>query len=149
MATARRVTVRQATRDELAAVRTLRLEELEGDRPLPQPVESTAEDLSPESVHIAAFMGNQIVGVARVNPLPGNSNTFLVTRVAIRKEYRRQGIGAQVMRAAEDAARGKGAKTVVLDSRPEAESFYARLGYMRSMDRKPEFDAHISMIKFI
>ena len=141
------IRIRTPHRHELSAVRHLRQEELVGDQPVPASIKPAAEDLDPQSIYVAAFAGNLVVGVARVNPLADHPGTYIITRVATRKGYRGRGIGTQIMHAAERAAVEKGATTLVLDARPDAEAFYARLGYDRSDDRKPEFENHIPMTK--
>ena len=77
------IVIRQPSPDELAAVRTLRLEELNGDQPLPESVEPTKADQDPQA-----------------EP-PG---THHVSRMVTRHDHRGQGIGAQVLSAAEQAA---------------------------------------------
>ncbi len=56
-----------------------------------------------------------------------------VAKMLVRRSARRRGVGARLMRAAEDAARAAGRTLLVLDTvtGSEAERLYARLGWTR------------------
>lgn len=56
-----------------------------------------------------------------------------VSKMLVRRSGRRRGIGASLMRAAEEAARGAGKTLLVLDTvtGSDAERLYARLGWTR------------------
>lgn len=56
-----------------------------------------------------------------------------VAKMLVRRSARRRGLGAQLVRAAEDAARGAGRTLLVLDTvtGSDAERLYARLGWRR------------------
>jgi predicted GNAT family N-acyltransferase len=55
-------------------------------------------------------------------------------RVAVRRAWRRQGVGAALMGALEDEARARGARTITLSSQTHAIPFYERLGYVAHGD---------------
>src|ERR1700683_5223179 len=111
------IEIRQPRPEEMAAVRTLRQEELNNDEPLDQPVEPTEADQDTRNLHMAAFHGDRVVGAVRVDPLAEPPDTHYVSRMVTRKEYRGQGVGA---------------RHLTLDSRPQAEGFYAKAGYVRA-----------------
>lgn len=66
----------------------------------------------------------------------------------MRKEYRGKGLGADIMKKAEETAASKGAKTLKLHAQLQAKPFYEKLGYkpFGEMDRE-ENTPHIWMQK--
>jgi GNAT superfamily N-acetyltransferase len=75
-----------------------------------------------------------IVGTAQlVLDLPENQpHRADLSKMLVCRRARRHGIGAAVLRAAEELARGLGKSLLVLDTAsPDAERLYARLGWVR------------------
>jgi len=140
--------IRFPTKDELSAVRTLRLEVLKDDQPPAESVEPTAEDLDPSSLHAAAFDGDKVASVLRVNPTdePG---VFVLSRVATRIDYRGRGIAGRVIEFAEKEAVRRGAREMILEARPPAEPVYARLGYERYEPKVLDEPGYIPMRKVL
>ncbi len=83
---------------------------------------------------IAEDDGGELVGAVQVvlvqpenQPHRGDLSKMLVSRRA-----RRQGVGGQLLQAAESAARAAGKTLLVLDTaNPEAERLYQRFGWVR------------------
>ena len=77
----------------------------------------------------------QIVGTVQVVlAMPENQpHRAEVAKMLVRRDARRRGLGAELMRAAEAAARAAGRTLLVLDtaSGGDAERLYARLGWRR------------------
>jgi predicted GNAT family N-acyltransferase len=126
------ITIRVPKLSELGQIRTLRHEELVGDAQETITYEPTPADLNSTAIHMAAFDGDEVISAVRIDPIVDQGGVFLVSRMVTRDAYRGQGIGAEVLIAAEAAAIKAGAKSFILDSRPKAEQFYTRLGYNRS-----------------
>lgn len=75
-------------------------------------------------VHLAARTAKgEVIGTARLLP-DGH-----IGRVAVKREFRSQGVGRALMRAAIEAARERGFQSVELDSQVPAVPFYERLGF--------------------
>lgn len=74
-------------------------------------------------VHLLAYLDDRPVGTARLLP-DGH-----IGRVAVLEAGRGLGIGAQLMRAAIDAAHQAGHREVVLDAQVHALPFYQKLGF--------------------
>ncbi|WP_329351029.1 GNAT family N-acetyltransferase [Streptomyces sp. NBC_01261] len=91
---------------------------------------SGAELALPGGLLLVARVGGEPVGSAGVRLL--DATTAELTRVFVHEGMRGRGGAPRLVTAAEDAARGLGAKVMVLDTRNdlvEARALYARLGY--------------------
>jgi GNAT superfamily N-acetyltransferase len=84
----------------------------------------------PTGLLLVAWYGGRPAGTAGVRLV--DAHTAELTRVFIRQDLRGRGGGALLLGAAEDAARGLGARRIVLDTRhdlTEARTLYARHDY--------------------
>lgn len=82
-------------------------------------------------IHIGAFINNDIVGTSR---LIKEGSTLVVGRVAVLKEYRKQGVGAAMMAYAETQALNNGFKYLKLGAQVSAIPFYEKSGYKAEGD---------------
>jgi amino-acid N-acetyltransferase len=74
---------------------------------------------------VVAFDSERLVGCAAIE---SHGGAALLRSVAVVPDRRRSGLGAGLVRAAEDLARGAGASEAILLT-DTAESWFARLGY--------------------
>jgi GNAT superfamily N-acetyltransferase len=118
------IEVRRATGDE---IRELRLSVL---RPDAARVPS-AYDLDPETVHIGAFDGDEVVGCASVFPDPydGEPLAWRLRGMAVDPTRQGQGIGRLVLDASVAVAEQAGARMLWANGRVTAMAFYQRLGW--------------------
>jgi predicted GNAT family N-acyltransferase len=80
-----------------------------------------------DAVQFLARDGDYPVGTARLRfPEP---TVGKVERVAVREPYRGDGVGSELMRAVEAAAREDGATELTLHAQTHVEAFYRQLGY--------------------
>ena len=82
----------------------------------------------------SAFSGAELVGTVLMHPAgkPNQPHRADVAKMLVHRRARRRGIGAALMRAAEDAARAAGKTLLVLDTASsDAERLYERLGWTR------------------
>jgi ribosomal protein S18 acetylase RimI-like enzyme len=74
-----------------------------------------------------------VIGGAQLNlaTTPNGRHRAEVQKVCVMRSARGQGVGAQLMQAIEEAARGAGRTLLVLDTRKDgvADGFYRQLGY--------------------
>ncbi|KAA9397281.1 GNAT family N-acetyltransferase [Haloarcula sp. CBA1130] len=99
-----------------------------------------------DAVQFLASDGEQPVGTARLR-FP-ESTVGKVERVAVREPHRGDGVGAALMRAAEDAARDDGATKLKLHAQTHVEPFYQQLGYETVSDEFEEAGIpHVEMRK--
>jgi predicted GNAT family N-acyltransferase len=93
------------------------------------PIEEELDAYDDVAVHFLARLGSdsQPVGTARLILLPNGHGK--VGRVAVRRVFRRYGVGAAIMEALENSARERGINLLVLDAQLHAIPFYQSLGY--------------------
>ena len=78
------------------------------------------------SVHYLAYYGGEPVGTGRLTMINREAQ---VAWVAVRKQYRKYGVGKAVMLAILERARDEDADYVVLNAQSHALEFYSRLGF--------------------
>jgi len=80
------------------------------------------------AVHIVIFENDVPVGACRV--FRGeNPETFILGRLAVKKECRSRGIGGKVVEAAMEYVMTVGGKCICLHSQMQAKDFYEKLGF--------------------
>lgn len=100
--------------------------------PWHQPEGSEIDDIEEQCFHLMVIDTNSenkttVIGVAR---LQYNSDTEAQIRyMAVAREYERQGIGRELIKAMEQRAKKSSHKNIVLDAREPAVNFYNKLGY--------------------
>lgn len=75
------------------------------------------------SVHLAAIIDGEVVGTGRLTP-KGN-----IGRIAVKKTFRRQGIGTAITQALVQCARERGLRQVTLLSQLHAIPLYEQCGF--------------------
>ena len=84
---------------------------------------------------LVAQAGERIVGTVQVQPAgaPNQPHRADVAKMLVHSDYRRRGLGAALMQAAEDQAVAAGKTLLVLDTQTggDAERLYGRLGWRR------------------
>ena len=85
--------------------------------------------------HVTVYCDNILIGCARIFPsdiepkLDPQPGRWVLGRLAVLPEYRKHGLGSQIMRAAEDEAAKRGAQQIVLHAQCRVQPFYQKLGY--------------------
>jgi predicted GNAT family N-acyltransferase len=89
----------------------------------------TEEQLSKEKddILIAAFDDDEIIGCCILTPQ--NNHTIKLGQMAVQNNLQGKGIGESIMMFAENIARDRGFKTMIMHSRDTAIGFYEKLGY--------------------
>jgi len=80
--------------------------------------------------HICAFLGERIVGCVNV-AWDGGAHAFLLDPT-VHEEYRRKGIGTEMIRRARDLARFRGVEWLHVDFEPHLWEFYEGCGFRKS-----------------
>lgn len=100
---------------------------------IPMEVEFDEYD-TPDTKYIVAVDGVLPVGTCRLHVLDeGNAK---IERVSVLENYRKKGVGRQVIIAAEEWLEELGAKKIIITSREEAVGFYEKLGYQADWSKK-------------
>jgi predicted GNAT family N-acyltransferase len=89
----------------------------------------TDEELAREKndILIAAFDDDEILGCCML--CPQDTNTLRLRQMAVLDNLQRKGIGASIMSFAENLARDKGYRNMVMHARNSAIGFYEKFGY--------------------
>ncbi|MFT3845601.1 MAG: GNAT family N-acetyltransferase [Lacibacter sp.] len=100
----------------------------------PLGLEFDPEELSTEKddIHIAAFDDDKILGCCFLKHV--NNSIVRLRQIAVQNNQRGKGIGESLMHFAENIARDRGYKTVVMDARKETWHFFEKLGYKQDGD---------------
>ena len=94
-----------------------------GEQNVPSGIE--LDDLDAQCVHAVAFdVDDKPIGTGRLLP-DGH-----IGRMAVVKEWRRRGIGAEILEALMAEARKRGHKEVVVSAQLQAAEFYRNLGFV-------------------
>ncbi len=80
------------------------------------------------SIHFVAFDGETAVGTCRVFKTEGAAS-YTLGRLAVRKSHRGQGIGKELLVAAENYAREMKSPTLILHAQCAAQRFYEKCGF--------------------
>ena len=80
-------------------------------------------------IHFCCYENDLLIGYLRASI---SNDMMRIGRVAVRKEYRKQGVGVKLMTVAENFGKEKGCKLVSLNAQIQAKGFYAKLGYIES-----------------
>ncbi|MBR0116622.1 MAG: GNAT family N-acetyltransferase [Prevotella sp.] len=119
--------IRATTTAEQAGAYYVRIQAMARKHHIPLRVEFDEHD-TPETMYIVAVDDYLPVATCRLYPIDDSS--MMLGRIVVLPEYRRQGVGTQVVRAAEEWARQLGYATAVVESRENKTPFYETMGYV-------------------
>lgn len=109
------------------------------------PAEQEVDGLDSAAMHILALEGGELLGTCR---LLVRGATCRLSRMAVEPAARRRGVGAALLREAEEQARAAGARRIALHAQLHAERLYAAHGYVARGSRFLEAGIeHVSMEK--
>ena len=91
---------------------------------------------TPDTKYIVAIDDYLPIATCRLFPL--DDETIVFGRVVVIPDYRRKGVGTQVIKAAEEWARELGYRRVVLDSRDDKMAFYESMGFVADLSQVKE-----------
>lgn len=107
------------------------------------------DEIDNVALHIVVYDGSDAVAVCRMFE-SGTKGTYIVGRVAVKRELRGRHIGSDMVTALEDIVRERGGDTITLHSQCTAVDFYKNLGYEEFGEIEFEEDCpHIWMKKDI
>jgi len=98
----------------------------------------TAEELEKEkdNMLIAAFEDDEILGCCML--VEAAPDTVRLRQMAVLNDLQGKGIGRALMNFAENIARDRGYKTLIMNARKNATGFYEKMGYKISGDEFTE-----------
>lgn len=99
------------------------------------------------ATHFVLYQDGEAIGTCRVF-LRKAPFEFMMGRLAVKKEWRGRGLGAQLLAGAERWAKESGGQCLVLHAQLQAKEFYEKVGYTAYGDVEYEEDCpHIWMKK--
>lgn len=108
-------------------------------------LEADQDGLDPEAVHLVAYDGDRLVGTCR---LLFDENVAQLGRMAVERDARGRGIGAEMLGEAERASQAAGARLIRLHAQTTARSLYERGGFVvRGDEFMDEGIPHVTMEK--
>jgi predicted GNAT family N-acyltransferase len=90
------------------------------------PLELEMDEWDSTAIHVLALFHTEAVGCGRI--IISSSHAH-IGRVAVKKQYRKKGIGKLLMHFLVNTCKSKGAKEVILHSQIHAIPFYESLGF--------------------
>jgi predicted GNAT family N-acyltransferase len=115
---------RARSRDELDAALALRHEVFCVEQGVPERDELDGRDH--EGIHLVAVRDGELLATCRI-VLVGSTAQF--SRLAVRREARRQGIATAMLAVADEESRAGGARRIVLHAQTYARELYDQAGY--------------------
>ena len=110
------------------------------------PVAEEIDDADATATHAIALYQGQIVGTGRL--LYRDDGMVQIGRMAVDRQFRRQGIGGRILAFLEDEARAQGIGSCLLHAQEYVKAFYAGSGYVERGDLFLEAEIpHIEMRK--
>jgi predicted GNAT family N-acyltransferase len=112
-----------------------------------QGFEDEFDDIDPISTHLVLYEEGKPIGCCRYF-WDETQQSYLIGRVALLPQKRRQNLGSYLLNEAEQRLKAKKAKKIMLAAQVQAKDFYARNGYKQTGEIfYEEFCPHIWMEK--
>ena len=97
-------------------------------------------------VHLLAYLNNQAIATTRIRDI--DANIAKIERVAVLPEYRRQGVGEQLMEAALKTIATSQKSQVIVHAQEYIKPLYQKFGFVVVGDRFSEAGIpHVKMLK--
>ncbi len=96
------------------------------------PPEEELDEADATATHAIALSGDTIIGTGRL--LQQDETTAIIGRMAVDREWRRRGVGGQILLFLEEEARAQGYRQSVLHAQEYVKSFYASHRYVEHGD---------------
>lgn len=80
------------------------------------------------ATHLVGFIDDKMVATARYF-FDEKRGAYLISRIAVMKEHRGKGLGAEIVKACEDRIIKEGGKSAVIHAQLRAKGFYESIGY--------------------
>ncbi len=103
------------------------------------------DEIDDIATHFVAFSGKKPVGTCRIFE---TKDGYVLGRLAVLKEFRKNGVGKELLKFAQETVAEKGGSFLKLHSQTHAINFYEKCGYKSFGEIEYEQDCpHIWMIK--
>jgi predicted GNAT family N-acyltransferase len=92
------------------------------------PPEEEMDDADATATHVIAVHHGRIIGTGRL--LYRDDGSVRIGRMAVDRQFRRQGVGGRILAFLEEEARAHGVSVCLLHAQEYVKAFYARSGYV-------------------
>ena len=132
------------TEAELEGAVNVRMRVFVVEQQIPPEEEMDAADAT--ATHAIALYQGHIIGTGRLLYL--DNGGAQIGRMAVDRQYRRQGVGGRILALLEEKARAQGVSSCLVHAQEYVKAFYAGSGYVEHGDLFLEADiSHIEMRK--
>ncbi len=112
------------------------------------PPEEELDEADATATHAIAICQGEVVGTGRL--VLRHDGEALIGRMAVDAQWRRRGVGGEILKFLEDSARKQGLTRSVLHAQEYVKSFYAAHGYQQHRDIFLEVNIpHVEMRKIL
>jgi predicted GNAT family N-acyltransferase len=115
------------------------------------PPEEELDDADATAIHVVAFSDGKVVGTGRMLVVDGDDEgACRIGRMAVDREWRRHGVGGQILLFLEEQARQQGHTHCLLHAQEYVKAFYAGHGYVaRGVVFLEAGIPHVEMVKWL
>lgn len=130
--------------DHLVAINQIRTKVFQEEQGVSAELEF--DGLDPSATHFLAYINGKAVGTARIREI--DADTVKIERLAVLSDYRKQGVGKQLMVSALSAITQRGKSLVVVHAQEYVVQLYQQLGFEVIGEKFNEAGIpHVKMIK--
>lgn len=86
------------------------------------------DELDKTALHLVGYKSGKSTATCRI--INKNDDSYLIGRIAVRKENRGSGLGSEIIKAAEDIIKTNGGKEIYIHAQTRVIEFYQKLGYL-------------------
>ena len=130
--------------DEVDAIATIRTQVFQKEQGVSAELEF--DGLDADAIQLLAYLNGKAVATARIREM--DANTVKIERLAVLPEYRKQGIGKQLMESALSVISNLDKSKAIVHAQEYVASLYQQLGFEVVGERFSEAGiAHVKMVK--
>ena len=130
--------------DEVDAIATIRTQVFQKEQGVSAELEF--DGLDADAIQLLAYLNGKAVATARIREM--DANTVKIERLAVLPEYRKQGIGKQLMESALSVISNLDKSKAVVHAQEYVASLYQQLGFEVVGERFSEAGIdHVKMVK--
>ncbi|MDO9578477.1 MAG: GNAT family N-acetyltransferase [Candidatus Cloacimonadales bacterium] len=96
-------------------------------KPWNQPPGTEKDELESQSIHLMAVLNNKVIGCGRGHFI--TSKQAQIRWMAVAEDFRKNGVGTEILKELEKRIFAKGATEIILKAREKAVSLYQKHGY--------------------
>lgn len=108
------------------------------------------DDIDETAYHLVLFQNDEPAATGRMYLSEEDNTAYILGRIAVLKDYRKQHLGKEVLAILEERAKNFGAVKTVLSAQMQAKGFYEKYGYKQSGEiYYDEHCPHVHMEKIL